>query len=243
MIKKISNKTLALVKKITKKILRKAHLIPLSEHKRLKTSIDEQLESAENTINFYFKNKFESYINEEVLPRAEKAKNAHKQIQTITKNSRTRFKINGMTRKQNFFLELDAISRINIAMRELGIDKHFPLLVDYSCNYKSITLSHVGISLKDLQEPIFVTNVDIQIDSICKVLEAAKVKHIDMQPNGKNLVINEAGIISLIDFDMAICGDLPFNNVVVQRLKKGAGLTSADSIIETLKKNEFVQIS
>jgi len=148
-----------------------------------------------------------------------------------------------MTRKQNFFLELDAISRINIAMRELGIDKHFPLLVDYSCNYKSITLSHVGISLKDLQEPIFVTNVDIQIDSICKVLEAAKVKHIDMHPNGKNLVINEAGIISLIDFDIAICGDLPFNNVVVQRLKKGTGLTSADSIIETLKKNEFVQIS
>jgi len=91
MIKKISNKTLALVKKNTKKILRKAHLIPLSEHERLKTSIDEQLESAGNTINFYFKNKFESYINEEVLPRAEKVKNAHKQIRTITKNSTTKF--------------------------------------------------------------------------------------------------------------------------------------------------------
>ena len=57
-----------------------------------------------------------------------------------------------------------------------------------------------------------------QLKCIIYNLKKCKIKHLDMHPNGKNLCINERGIISVIDFDAAVIN----NNYKSKKIKDSA---------------------
>ena len=81
---------------------------------------------------------------------------------------------------------------------------HFPKLIKYKKgNY--IILSNQGIDLQKIKKKrikIKIYNIDKQIKSIYNILDKCKIAHLDINDNGKNICINQNGIISLIDFDI-----------------------------------------
>ena len=66
-------------------------------------------------------------------------------------------------------------------------------------------MSNQGIDLKTLKKKnkiFYIKNLDEQIKCIYDTLEKCQIAHLDLNDNGKNICINEKGILSLIDFDI-----------------------------------------
>jgi len=149
---------------------------------------------------------------------------------------------NGKTAYQNFILELDCLGRINEVMSNNNEYEHFPILLGYDSKALTIRMSNRGRSIKDLREPILVEGLHRQVNNIHRILTEARVIHLDCTGNGKNLLINKSGILSLIDFDIAVANANPFSHKIVYRLANSICIFSPDYAIKILSEHPFVTI-
>lgn len=133
---------------------------------------------------------------------------------------------NGLTRKEGFDLEKDCLTILNSNFECLCDVKceHFPKIISYNEDKYKFIFSNCGYSLdkyklllkKKVIKPIIIQNMEDQIDCIIYNLKKCKIKHLDIHYNGRNICINNKGIISLIDFDLASID----NNYKSKTLKK-----------------------
>lgn len=78
-----------------------------------------------------------------------------------------------------------------------------------------------------------------QIECIIYNLKKCKIKHLDIYPNGRNICINNKGIISLIDFDIASID----NNYKSEKIKNRANEYDKDDYYIKFKKQLISIIS
>ena len=119
----------------------------------------------------------------------------------------------GLTRKEGFDLENDCLTILNSDFKCLCDVKcsHFPKIISCNQNEYKFIFSNCGYSIDKYElliktnkiKPITIKNMEEQIECIIYNLKKCKIKHLDMCPSGKNLCINEKGILSIIDFDIA----------------------------------------
>ena len=165
----------------------------------------------------------------------------------ITKNMR----INpwtGLTRKEGFDLEKDCLIILNSNFKCLCDVKceHFPKIISCDPDKYKFILSNCGYSLDKYElfvktkkiKPITIKNMEEQIDCIIYNLKKSKIKHLDMHPSGKNICINEKGVISLIDFDIASID----NNYKSGKIKDRAGCHRYQEGYYIKLKKEFISI-
>ena len=99
---------------------------------------------------------------------------------------------------------------------------HFPVIKSFDDEAKIFTLSNNGYTLPDYRRKryakkikrIIIKNKKNQIDCIIQNMKKSKVKHYDLHHNGKNVCINEQGVISIIDFDIAVINDNPLTKEI-----------------------------
>lgn len=202
-----------MTKKIfTGKMIEKLMLVREKHRNRVNGKLTEAIE----TINFLFDLKFSTYISTEILTRADRVKHADYKGEIHTKAFKKDFYVHsGLTRKQAFYLELDCLGRINECLN--GTEKNFPTLVDYNVTNFSITTSFDGYSLDKLNSLVRVDDFESQVSHIVKVLFEAQVSHLDHHTSGKNIVVSEDGILTLIDFDTAQVKEVSFSKAIEDR--------------------------
>ena len=154
---------------------------------------------------------------------------------------------NGLTRKDGFDLEKDCLTIVNSNFECLcGVKcKHFPKIILCNPDKYKFKFSNCGYSLNKYEllvntkkiKPITIKNMEEQIDCIIYNLKKCKIKHLDMHPSGKNICINNKGIISLIDFDIAAID----NNYKSENIKDLANAYEKDGYYIKLKK-QFISI-
>ena len=161
----------------------------------------------------------------------------------ITKNMKIN-KWNGLTRRQSFDLEKKCLTILNCKFECLCGNKysHFPKIILWNPYNYSFILLNCGYSLDNYKflvkqkkiKPIIIKNIEEQVDCIVYNLKKCKIKHLDVISNGKNICINNKGIISLIDFDIAVID----NNYKSKKIKDRAIKQSekADYYIQLKKK-------
>ena len=165
----------------------------------------------------------------------------------ITKNMKINYS-NGLTRKDAFNLEKDCLTILNSNFECLCNVKceHFPKIIYCNAyNYKFI-FSNCGYSLDKYKflvktkkiKPIIIKNMNKQIECIIHNLKKCKIKHLDMRDDGKNICINNKGIISLIDFDIASID----NNYKSQQIKNRANKNNHHIDYYIKLKNKFISI-
>ena len=135
---------------------------------------------------------------------------------------------NGLTRKEGFNLEKDCLILLNSNFKCLCDVKceHFPKIISCDPGKYKFIFSNCGYSLEKYErlvktkkiKPIIIKNMEEQIECIIYNLKKSKIKHLDMHPSGKNVCINNKGIISVIDFDIASID----NNYKSKQIKDGA---------------------
>lgn len=102
---------------------------------------------------------------------------------------------------------------------------HFPILINYkiSNNGGFIKMTNQGIDIQQLlKKPkkhrrlnnLNNESIHKQIDCILNILNKANIVHLDLNNNGKNICINENGLISLIDFDIMHIKDYDNNSTL-----------------------------
>lgn len=129
--------------------------------------------------------------------------------------------ISGLTARQAFFLEASCLIRL----QEHGEGaRHFPAPVALDPVGHRITMTRQGTSLDLLDPPQRAERAALirgdhrdQLRLIVETLERARVVHLDMHPNGRNIAVCEAGTISLIDFDMATIDGHAFSGEIARR--------------------------
>ena len=161
-------------------------------------------------------------------------------IKKITKNLKIN-RWNGLTRKEGFDLEKDCLTILNSNFECLCDVKcsHFPKIISCNPDKYKFKLSNCGYSLNKYEllvktkkiKPIIIKNMDEQIECIIYNLKKCKIKHLDMVGNGKNICINNKGIISLIDFDIASID----NNYKSEKIKNRANAYDKDTYYIKLK--------
>lgn len=175
---------------------------------QLKKIVDENLVykkllgNFSKNIDYNFRKWFSS---EEIIKRATEITKSKSNYngQIYKKKFRDRPQVfSGLTREQSFLLELNCLSKLN-KTRGDKMD-HFPRLVSFDSSECTITTSLNGVSLDKLKNVVVTSNIVFQCQTIVNTLRESNVIHLDDHHTGKNIVINEQGIISLIDFDIAI---------------------------------------
>ena len=141
---------------------------------------------------------------------------------TRIKMYRDRPLVSGLTARQAFHLEALCLSRLQDATGAAA--GHFPRLVAVDSDRCRLTLTEQGHSL-DLIDPAFLRRVAArlakdageQLARIVGAMEAARVVHLDPLRDGHNLTVDQDGLISLIDFDIATIDDMPFSAEISAR--------------------------
>lgn len=125
-----------------------------------------------------------------------------------------------LTREQSFNLERKCLKRVNKhyeCICGLGLKtKHFPTILDTNPKMLSITMTHMGPSVKSLKKQkkhVNIKNKEEQIRCIIHNLKKASVCHLDFHPTGKNTCVNKDGVLALIDFDIAIIKTTPDDKI------------------------------
>ena len=169
----------------------------------------------------------------------------------ITKNMKIN-PWNGLTRKEGFDLEKDCLIILNSNFKCLCDIKceHFPKIISYNADKYKFILSNCGCSLDKYEllvktkkiKPIIIKNMKEQIECIIHNLKNCKIKHLDPASvrhgrPGENICINNKGIISLIDFDIASID----NNYKSEEIKNRANTYDKDGYYIKLK-NQFISI-
>lgn len=231
------------VKTVTKKLLELLNLVPLSSYKYLEASVQHQLSIAEKTLDFQFRTFMRDYVETVVLPRATRVRKRDYAHKTYTKTARRRFlPVNAKTGYQNFILELDCLSRINEAVDEQDLPRHFPVLVDFDPDKLTITCSHDGESLEILRKPVHIPNPAAQIRQITETLAQARIKHLDMHPSGKNLLVDPKGRLTVVDFDMAQVDGLSLSSSVDERLANDEMVLTGARILAILQAQKYITL-
>ena len=143
-------------------------------------------------------------------------------ITKITKNEKIN-KWNGLTREQAFTLEKDCLTILNNNFEcicNLKCSSHFPIIKELIEDKFTFILSNCGPDIKSYNkhniEKMHINNINEQIDCIIHNLEKNKIINFDLSKNGKNICVSKEGIISMIDFDMAVID----NNILSTQLQK-----------------------
>ena len=132
-------------------------------------------------------------------------------------------KWNGLTRDQSFQLEKDCLTTLNNNFEckcTVKCNSHFPIIKELIEDECTFILSNCGPDIKNYNkqniEKMNINNINEQIDCIVYNLEKNKIINFDLSPNGKNICVSKEGIISMIDFDMAVID----NNILSAQLQK-----------------------
>jgi len=145
-----------------------------------------------------------------------------KYITKITKNEKIN-KWNGLTREQAFTLEKDCLTLLNNNFEcicNIKCSSHFPIIKELIEDKFTFILSNCGPDIKSYNkqniEKMHINNINEQINCIIHNLKKNKIINFDLSKNGKNICISKEGIISMIDFDMAVID----NNILSTQLQK-----------------------
>ena len=131
-----------------------------------------------------------------------------------------------LTRDESFDLEMNCLTLINSNFQCICHNKstHFPKLIEFDKKQFKLLLSNCGTSIDKLnhlqKKNIIVYNLDKQLDCIIHNLKNANVQHRDMHLSGKNICIDNNGIISIIDFDLARITDSKKHSKFYTELRK-----------------------
>lgn len=193
------------------------------------------------TIDFLFSQHYGSYIGQEVLPRANEAVSRNIALHNPNEPhliKRYAPKGNGpFSPFQRFILELDCLSRLSSIKAPA---QHFPALLGFSVEEMTITVTNQGLSLDSIMAPVNVPGHEKQTDQIFEYLKRASIVLYDMHATGKNLCIDSAGNLSVIDFDIAMVSTHPFSDVFVQ---KNFSLATKDGILGIIRNHSLLRLS
>lgn len=121
----------------------------------------------------------------------------------------------GVTNKDTFKIEKECLQRLSKNYKcTCGLNAdHFPKII---CHYdipheRGFILTDCGKDLKYFRNRIkrkrcaafTIKNLKSQINCIVNNLKINDIQYLDLKPNGSNLCLNNKGILSLIDFDIA----------------------------------------
>ena len=131
---------------------------------------------------------------------------------------------NGLNKKHSYQLEKECLLLLNKNFECICEKKmqHFPVIFNCDDDNCIFLLSHCGKLIKELRSPSTKKiekklykhkNLYTQVDCILYNLKKNKIKHLDMD-KGKNLCLNKSGVVSLIDFDIAIINDNPLSGKI-----------------------------
>jgi hypothetical protein len=208
---------------------------------RRNEELKQLLQTAETNVDFWFRQSMGNYIENELLPRARNVLERDYPGPSYVKTCRSRYKsFNGLSTFQNFILELDCLSLIN-SVTAGEEPRHFPRLIDFDVESRSITMSHQGTSVDRLTKRVVVPDFEAQVSRMLQVLHDAQVVHLDMNPSGRNLLVDERGILSIIDFDCAVALERPFSESY--RARVNTYRTTEDRIVGVCEKHEFLLVS
>ncbi|NWO07456.1 MAG: hypothetical protein HLX50_17730 [Alteromonadaceae bacterium] len=117
----------------------------------------------------------------------------------------------GLSADQAFYLEASSLQRL-LDIRSSNQLHHFPFPVLKGVSEEKLTveMSHCGWSLDQLPRqgaPIKIKDHKLQVENIVNMLIKAKVLHLDLRSDGKNLCVDSKGNLSLIDFDIVVVND------------------------------------
>jgi hypothetical protein len=157
-------------------------------------------------------------IDNELLPLAASVVTPAQEGEHVFRKEFLQPKGTGITARQAFFLELDCLARINRVLSDSDTPRHFPELRGFSVDDLVVELSFDGVSLDTLTTPRIIPDADRQIDHIVAALEQAEICHLDIHESGKNLLVDQHGRLTLIDFNRAVIGNRPVNPLMAKRL-------------------------
>lgn len=142
---------------------------------------------------------------------------AARTARTHWKHAREKLLWSGQTRDQALHLEISCLIRL---AQGAGAAQ-FPRLLSLDLGAARFEMTDQGDTLKDLKalgQWRAIPDAGGQIDSIVAALREARVVHLDMHPDGRNLCLDARGRLSLIDFDIAAVDDVPFSGEIAARL-------------------------
>lgn len=126
----------------------------------------------------------------------------------------------GLTGLQAYHLEVLCLTRLQ--QQGSPGSAHFPALVQLDPGSLRITMTHQGRALNRIAvrdragcAALIRHSFPDQLALIVRTLEQARIVHLDVHPG--NIVIDEGGCLSLIDFDIATADDLPFSAEIARR--------------------------
>ena len=200
---------------------------------------DKKVDDLNDFIDSFFWAKHESYVREILLPRAErvKAPEALSSVEAFTKQFSEKGNSGPWTPRARFLLELDCLSRLNSLAWSVRDRKPFPIILEYSLETLTITMSNCGKSLDRLEKDLEIPDAEAQVKRIAWALHASEIVYLDMHPSGKNLCANHLGQLSIIDFDVASLADGSLPEV------RGPEDTATEmTMLSILRKNPYVKL-
>ena len=118
----------------------------------------------------------------------------------------------GLYASDTFALEVECLKRLE---RQAGARIHFPRLHSANPKTRELTMEFKGVALKCLAEVGIrpdVADPERQVETIMQALEDASVIHLDLQPD--NIVVDDNGVVSIIDFGISIVDDRPMTSLL-----------------------------
>jgi len=162
---------------------------------------------------------------------------------TVTPQKATQINLySGYTFQQGLHRELLCMKLLYSAYLKFGCTcgrnkPHFPVMV--SNKIKSgghIKMTYQGIDLQKMKRKKYLlvdslsglktlnglldASIPRQIDCILNILYKANIVHLDLNDNGKNICINEAGHLSIIDFDIMYLKSVDSNKTLTPLMHK-----------------------
>ena len=145
---------------------------------------------------------------------------------SFTKKATLQYKsANGLTIKEYYRLERRCLRLLNKNYECICKIKkeHFPKIIKYNSKEYELELTHKGINVKRLilrKRKMKISDASEQINCILYNLKKNKIRHLDIHDSGKNVCIDSAGTISLIDFDLAAIDENYLSLILKNRLSK-----------------------
>lgn len=136
---------------------------------------------------------------------------------THWKEARERLLWSGLTRAQALHLEVTCLTRLAQGQGAA----QFPRILTLDMIAGRFELTDQGMTLQALAaagRTVTIPDAQAQIATILAAMEAARVVHLDMHRDGRNLCVDARGRLSLIDFDIAAFDDVPFSGEIAIRL-------------------------
>lgn len=130
-------------------------------------------------------------------------------------------------------LDIKNAKKLEVQCYKLLNSIHFPKLISID-KPNVIRIEHKGESLNLIKKKIKIPHYKSQIDRIINEFRKKRIVHLDMHESGKNICVTDNGIISIIDFDIAVIDNNPLSNRLEQKYNK--------LLLQTNKKNDIYDI-